>query len=163
MEMEVYGTSRNGIKVYKHPEGHPHPKLLGLLEEAISMIDLPEDNTFCEGVADIGVVIGRDHLVETDDDDEIVFLQRGDRPGFSRMVLNKEAPLTSFVTVIMCVAHDPDEFAGKWCVLTAYEGKPGHKEPFDSRATAQDIEFWKNHALVPTKEELWDIQAALSE
>lgn len=154
------GISANGINVYRHPESHSHRPELDT--EVISKITLPEDNTFFRGTVDLGRVIGKDHLVETNNEDTIVYLQRGNRPGKSRMVL-KEADNTSFVTIIACVAKEeegtPAELVGKWILVTLFEGKPGEREPFD-RAFENNPEgkvvaeaFWATHALVPTEEE----------
>ena len=159
--------SANGIPMYVHPESHSHRPDLNA--EVISKIVLPEDNTFYRNTIDLGRIIGKDHLVETDEYDTIVYLQRGNRPGKSRMVL-KEADDTNFVTIIACVAHEeegtPAELIGKWILVTLFEGKQGEREPFD-RAFAdgknpeglkRSEEFWATHALVPTEEELEQIE-----
>ncbi len=159
-------TSSNGIEVYRHPETHSHRPDLDA--EVISKIVLPEDNTFFRGTIDLGRIIGKDHLVETKEGDTIVYLQRGNRPGKSRMVL-KEADDTSFVTIIACVAQKeegtPTELVGKWILVTLFEGKPGERELFDrafengnnpeGKAAAEA--FWATHALVPTTNEGLDI------
>lgn len=163
--------SANGIPMYIHPESHSHRPDLNV--EVISKIVLPEDNTFYRNTIDLGRIIGKDHLVETDEHDTIVYLQRGNRPGRSRMVL-KEADDTSFATIIACVAKEEDgtpaELVGKWILVTLFEGKPGEREPFDRAFTNADIDegvaaakekaeaFWATHALVPTEEELEQIE-----
>jgi len=169
MSINPIAKSANGIEVFLHPESHSHrPDLNG---EVISKITLPEDNTFFRTTVDLGHVIGKDHLVETKPEDTIIYFQRGNRPGKSRMVL-KEADDTSFVTIIACVAHEeegtPAELVGKWILVTLFEGKPGEREPFDrSFADGKNPEgkaaaevFWSNHALVPTKEEMEQIKNA---
>lgn len=166
-EMRILGTSSNGINVYYHPEGHSHRPDLDM--ETISKIALPEDKTFFRATVDLGRIVGKDHLVETTEQDTIVYLQRGNRPGKSRMVL-KAARDTSFVTIIACVCREeegtPIELVGKWILVTLFEGKPGEREPFDrSFADGENPEgkaavekFWSNHALVPTEEELEKIK-----
>ena len=160
--------SANGIQVFEHPEGHSHRPDLD--KEVISKIELPVDGTFVRTTVDLGRVIGKDHLVETDKYDTVVWLQRGNRPGKSRMVL-KEADDTSMVTVILCVCNEPEDnpasaLNGKWVLVTLFEGEPGEREPFD-RAFADGKnpeglkkaeEFWSCHALVPTEEELAQIE-----
>lgn len=157
-------TSANGIKVFQHPESHSHRPDLD--QEVIGRIELPTDNTFVRTTVDMGRVIGKDHLVKTNDHDIIVWLQRGNRPGKSRMVL-KPADDTSLVTVILCVCNEPEDnpasvLNGKWILVTLFEGQPGEREPFD-RAFADGKnpeglrkaeEFWACHALSPTYEEL---------
>ena len=157
------GYSANWQPMFVHPESHSHRPDLNM--EAISKINLPEDNTFFRGTVDLGRIIGKDHLVETNPEDVIVYLQRGNRPGKSRMVL-KEAADTQFVTIIACVAREeegtPDELVGQWILVTLFEGKPGEREPFDrSFADGKNPEglkaakeFWSTHALVPTDEEM---------
>jgi hypothetical protein len=155
-------TTSNNIAVYRHPESHSHRPDLDA--EVISKINLPENSTFFRGTIDLDRIIGKDHLVETNAEDTIVYLQRGNRPGKSRMVL-KEADDTSFVTIIACVAREeegtPAELVGKWILVTLFEGKPGEREPFDrafengnnpeGKAAAEA--FWANHGLVPTEAE----------
>jgi len=160
--LKKLGTSINGIDVFAHPEGHSHRPDLDA--EVISKINLPEDNTFFRTTVDLGRVIGKDHLVETKPNDTIVYLQRGNRPGKSRMVL-KEANDTSLITAIFCVARKeegtPAELVGKWILVTLFEGKPGEKEPFDrSFADGKDPEglkksneFWEKYALSPNPAE----------
>lgn len=157
-------TSSNGIQVFAHPEGHSHRPDLNA--EAISKIELPTNSTFVRATIDLGHIIGKDHLVKTFENDYIVWLQRGNRPGKSRMVL-KEAADTNFVTVILCVCDEPEDnpasvLNGKWVLVTLFEGQPGEREPFDRAFTdgknsdelKKSEEFWATHALVPTEEEL---------
>ena len=164
MDTNIIGISANGIEVFEHPEGHSHR--LDLNEEAISKIELPVDSTFVRTTVNLGRIIGKDHLVETDEHDTIVWLRRGNRPGKSRMVL-KEADDTSMVTVVLCVCNEPADnpasaLNGKWVLVTLFEGKPGEREPFDKafadsknpEGLKKAKEFWSCHALVPTEEEL---------
>jgi hypothetical protein len=159
--------SANNIPVFLHPESHSHRPDLNV--EAIGKITLPE-GTFCRTTIDMGRVIGVDHLVETNDNDKIVYLRRGNRPGETRMVLRDRADDTQFVTAILCVARKdkdtPDELVGKWILVTLYEGRQGEREPFDNAFIDADIDesveaakqraeaFWSTHALVPTDEEM---------
>ena len=166
INLNTIAVSANGTPVYSHPESHSHRPDLNA--EVISKIVLPEDNTFYRNTIDIGRVVGKDHLVETDKDDIIVYLRRGNRPGESRMVL-KPADDTSFVTIIACVAQEgddtPAELVGKWVLVTLFEGKQGEREPFDKafadgknpEGLEKAEEFWETHALVPTEEELKQI------
>ena len=164
-------VSANGIEVFSHPAGHPHRS--DLLAETISKITLKEGETFHRETINLGRVIGKDHLVETCNEDYIVYLRRGNRPGETRMVL-KEAADTSYVTIILCVARKdeetPDELVGKWVVVTLFEGQPGEREPWDNSFIDKDINnnimnaylkaeaFWATHALVPTEEEMKQIR-----
>jgi len=169
--------SNNGIAVFQHPESHSHRPDLDA--EVIGKIVLPENETFFRTTIDLGLVIGKDHLVETRPGDQIVYLQRGNRPGLSRMVLNRAPDDTQFVTVIFCVCREepgtPAELVGKWILVTLFEGKPGEREPFDraftnadkdpeiAKALAKSWSFWATHALVPTPKELAQIEAGKAE
>lgn len=152
--------SMNGIEVFLCPESHPHRT--DLLGEVISKITLPTDQTFFRTTIDLGRVIGFDHLVEADEDhNKIVRIVRGNRTGWSPMVIDVEPKETSKVTIILCVATDPKWYAGKWVVVTLFEGEPGLPEPWDKKCQAnpdlkkESMEFWRHHALVPANEEEW--------
>lgn len=150
--------SKNNIEVFIHPESHPHRT--DILAETIAKIELPMDETFHRATVDLGHVVGKDHLVEIDKTDSCFYMTRGNRSGKSHMTF-KEADDTSFVTVVLCVATEPTEYAGKWVIVTMFEGKPGMREPFDKRfenganpeEKAESLSFWKTHALSCTKEE----------
>jgi len=153
MAMEILGTTKDGINIYRHPEGHPHRE--DLLAETISMIDTA-GSPFIRQTIDLGRVIGKDHLVETDHNSVIVYRKRGNRAGYSRMVLNQPAADTQYVTIVMCRCDDSEpEFSGKYVVVTLFEGKPGEREPWDKsvqgkpEAIARCKAFWATHALVP--------------
>lgn len=160
-------VSANNIHVFQHPESHSHRPDLDM--EAISKIELPNDSTFVRTTIDMGHIVGKDHLVKTNKDDTIIYMQRGNRPGKSRMVL-KEADDTSKITITLCVCNEPEDspasaLNGKWVLVTLFEGEPGEREPFDMAfANGKDPEgrkkseaFWSTHALVPTEQELQQI------
>ena len=157
--------SKNGIEVRIHPESHPHR--MDLLEEAIAAVELPTDSTFFKQTVDLGHIIGVDHLVETDGNSKIVMLRRGNRAGLTPMVINQGAAETSRVTVICCVATDPEEYAGRWVVVTLFEGEQGMPEPWDKKCEnnpelkAKCRKFWNEHALVPTPTEMLEITEML--
>ncbi len=76
---------------------------------------------------------------------EVVMLQRGERPGLSRMV-PYPARATRKVTVIA------GPHAGEPCVLyTAFGGPAAPREPWDPTLTeagrAESVAFWAQHAL----------------
>lgn len=155
--MEKY-LSKNNVEVFIHPESHPHR--VDLLEEVISKVELPLDQTFYRKTVDLSHIVGKDHLVEVDETDSCFYMPRGNRSGKSHMTF-KEADDTTYATVVFCVATDPAEYAGKWVIVTLFEGKPGMREPFDKRFEnganpeeyAECLSFWKTHALSCTDEE----------
>ena len=151
--MKLFGITADGIEVYSHPEGHPHRE--DLLEETLKKISV-NGASFVRETVDLGRVIGKDHLVETNSDSVIVYRQRGNRAGLSRMVLNQKADDTSKVTIIICKCDDSEpEYAGKYVVVTNFEGQPGEREPWDNslknnpETLARSQKFWATHALVP--------------
>lgn len=168
--------SANNIEIFARAEGDKHYHRPDLHIEALKKIELPINGGFKFAVIDMGHIIGVDHLVETTPEDTIIYLKRGNRSGFSRMVLNRKADETQFVTAILCKNTDPADpdflpgTEGKWVLVTLFEGNPGEKEPWDraftksdenpevAKALAKSWAFWANHALVPTPEELADIR-----
>ena len=168
--------SANGIEIYPRANGELHYHREDLHVEALAKITLPENSGFLRITIDMGHIIGVDHLVETTSDDTIVYLKRGNRNGLSRMVLNRKAEETRFVTAILCVNTDPEDpdflpgTEGKWVLATLFEGDPGEKETFDrafakadsdpevAKVLAKAWAFWAKHALVPTEKELQDIK-----
>ena len=162
MSKTILGNSKNGIAVYDASSigGHVHQTIAHIIAEVIGKVELT--GTFVRTTIDMGRIIGKDHLVCTDDSAEIVMWRRPTgngtlRAGESRMVMNMEAEDTSMVTIILCVAHEGD-FNGDWVVVTAFEGKQGEREPWDASLKTDEqkraaADFWACHALVPTDEE----------
>ena len=150
---EVAGRTASGEIIYRHPQGHSHRPDLDA--EAIASIVIPEDATFHRQQVDMGHVIGVDHLVETNDGDEIVYFKRGNRTGESRMVLNRTPKETSKVFVVLCKNNDEtDPLFEEWCLVTLFEGEPGLPEPWSRGGDTEEAKaFWATHALVPTDEE----------
>lgn len=74
----------------------------------------------------------------------------------SRMVKNREAEPTSLASVIVakCDDNDGPEWAGKYVIITLFEGDPGMAEPYGRYENDEAcINFWKTHALVPEEEQ----------
>lgn len=146
----IAGTTADGETVYYHPQAsHSHRPELD--SEAISHIN-SGSRGFIRETVNLGYEIGFDHLVEVDDDADIVYFDRG-RGYYSRMVLNVDPEPTSNVTLVIarCGEEDGQEWAGKLCLITLFEGQAGFPEN-DNSPEADD--FWMKHALVPTDAEL---------
>ena len=158
--MKIIAYTKNGVPVFSHDEAHPHR--MDLAEESIGMLTVPEtpadpadrsQTRHCE-VLDMGRVIGKNHLVETDEDDAVFFAKRDDRPYPSRMVLKETADETR-LTVVLFYAE------GKWILWTNYEGEDGLPEVGCDRYNngtpefqQKCREFWATHALVPNENEI---------
>lgn len=154
--MKKIGTTTDGVAVYNHPEGHSHRPDLD--EEVISKITIG-DRPFVVETITLNRVIGVDHLVRTDANDIIIRYKRGNRPYYSRMVMNRTPEPTDKVTVILCKCGAEDgELEGKYALVTLYEGQAGSPEPYGRNDNQESREFWANHALVPTEEELEKIE-----
>ncbi len=155
--MKKLGTSADNIIVYNHPEGHSHrPDLDAEVISKVTIGDCP----FVVETITLNRIIGVDHLVETSADDIIIRYKRGNRSNYSRMVLNRTAEPTNKVTIILCKCGAEDgELDGKYALVTLYEGQAGNPEPYGRNDTPENREFWTNHALVPTEDEMIQIEA----
>ena len=169
-KLNLIGVASNGTQVFEHPEAHPHR--MDLAAEAISKMVIPErpadptdrNQTRVSATIDLGYTIGVNHLVETDKYDTIVMFDRG-RGYKSRMVL-KEAEDETKVTSVCFWDADND----CWVLWTNFEGEEGLPEPGCDRYNKAPIDFqnecdnfWANHALVPTEEELEQIEIGNAE
>lgn len=157
--MEIYGITKNGVKVYKATEigGHCHPDVERYIEEALKLIEVDTATTFARKSVNMGCTIGVNHLVATNENSIIRYAVRGNRKGETRFVLNQSAEDTDILNLILCVATEAP-FEGKWVLVTAFAGDQGEREPWDSslkteEAKAKAEAFWACHALVPTTEE----------
>lgn len=163
--LNVIAISSNGTKVFHHPEAHPHRPDLAV--EAIAKMEIPERpsdptdraQTRVAATIDLGRKIGVNHLVETDEYDTVVWLDRG-RGYKSRMVLKEAKDETKVTSVCFWDAEN-----GVWILWTNFEGDEGLPEPGCDRYNnacaefkAQCDAFWSTHALVPTDEELEQIE-----
>lgn len=144
---EFVAESRNGQKVYidyaaTKIELHikETPELLELVNEVISRSTLEGDNVALQ--EDLGRIVGETSLVETNDDDEIIYAKRLQRDKYSRFVLNKQLQATSYVTVILHKAADGYALWSAWCGQLVPTSPGGEDEMPKSQG------FWKNHALV---------------
>lgn len=164
MELNIIGYSANSTPIYTHPDAHPHR--LDLAAEAIAKMVIPtqpadptdRSQTRVAATIDLGREIGKNHLVETDEYDTIIMFDRG-RGYPSRMVLKEAEPETRITSVCF---WDSDNSV--WVLWTNFEGEEGLPEPGCDRYNRapesfkkECDEFWNNHALVPTEEELEQI------
>ena len=96
-------------------------------------------------------IIGTTICVPTNEDDEIVYIVRQGRYGHSRFALNRAPIPTKSLTIVLKKTRN------YYKILTAYLGTKSEAEPWESRANAKSISFWRKHAFVygvePVKEE----------
>lgn len=158
--LKTLGCTANGMPIYDATAIGGHSHRPDLDTEAIEKVSF--DGGFSRITVDLERIIGVDHCIETTEEDTIVYLRRSNRNGKSRMVLNRTAMETSKVSLILITAGKEDgEFADKSVLWTLFEGEFAPKEPFDNFRSDEERkeseEFWANHALVPTDEELAQI------
>lgn len=148
----VVATSSNGKEIYSrsdYEDNHIHNDFIN--EEVVKTIisKIIVSKPFEKFTVDIGKPVGRTALVETNDDDEVFFMRRGDRPGFSRMIKG-EKKTTTIATVIICKDKENND---RFTIVTAFPGEAGEKEPWDPSIKNEDElnrskKFWSCHALV---------------
>lgn len=143
---ELFATSKNGISVYldteqSHASTHlaHNPALADFAREVLSGLDITEDIVRVE--QDMGKVIGTTDLLETDENDEIVYALRPLRSTYSRFVKNKKPISTRWVTV------DVRKREGDYFLYTTFIGRLTPSFPGGDYLLEQSEVFWSNHAL----------------
>ncbi len=146
-------TTKNGFKVYvdmeaSHASTHfaHHPKLIDAVIKAITAIDAVENIIRLE--MDMGEEIGTTDLVETSDQDEIVYAKRPLRTSYSRFVKNKKSRPTSWITIDIRKSGDV------YNLYTAFVGRLTPSFPGGNYLPEQSRDFWANHALVWGSQEI---------
>lgn len=100
-----------------------------------------------EQIVDFGNPIGYRECVSTNMNDKIIYKQRQGRYGKTRFVLNRlPEPCNTIFIVLRKIKKN------FYQLITLFIGTKAGKEPWDKHATAFDIEFWKNHALIADKD-----------
>jgi hypothetical protein len=116
------------------------PQLLQLVKEVLTIRDVEGENVALE--VDLGRIVGETSLIETTDDDEIVYARRLQRDKYTRFVKNKELMPTSWVTVILHKVDDGYNLWSAWCGKLVPTSPGGEDEMPKSQG------YWRNHALV---------------
>lgn len=165
--MEMAGITKNGTRVYFHPEGHPHrPELAA---EALALMEVPERpadptdrrQTRVAATVDLGRMIGLNHRVERRPGMKCFFMARGEgtekRQYPSLMTLDEDPKPETRLTMV-CFW---DEETQTWILFTNHEGgedpypEPGtvrfERLPEEDQDKAK--EWHMNHPLVCTEEE----------
>ena len=144
---EFIGLSQNGERVYidlQETKVGLHlaeaPQLRGLITEVIEQAELSGDNVAIE--KDLGRIVGETTLVETDDNDEIVYAKRLQRDKYTRFVMSRAAKPTQFVTVILHRVDDGYSVWSAWCGQLVPTAPGGDDEMPKSQG------FWRSHALI---------------
>lgn len=131
-------------------DSHLHQGVAPYLKKACAQI-ICEKRKLIKTQVNFNQVIGETICVPTHKDDEIVYIVRQGRYGYSRFALNREPLPTKSLTIVLKKTRN------YYKILTSYLGTKSEAEPWESRANAKSISFWKKHAFVygvePVKEE----------
>jgi hypothetical protein len=139
-------TSANDKKVFvdmedSHAATHLHdtPALYELAKELIRDIELIENSVCID--RDMGRIVGTADLVETSVTDEIMYIKRLNRDGYTRFAMNRTAEPTSFVTVVL------KSIEVGYVLWSAWIGRAVPQFPGDEHETQESRPFWREHAL----------------
>jgi hypothetical protein len=148
MSTEHLGTTKNGFDVYldresSHALTHiaKNPKLLEYVKIIIPTLEPIEDVVRFD--RDIGEIVGTTDLVETNEEDEIVYALRPLRTQYSRFVKNKTAQPTTWITIDLRRLGEKE-----YALYTTFIGRLTPSFPGGNFLPEQSREFWSKHALV---------------
>lgn len=144
---DFLAKTKNGFDVYvdtesSHATTHfaHHPKLIDAVKGTIPSIETNEDVVRVE--VDTGEEVGTTDLVETSEQDEIIYAKRPLRTQFSRFVKNKNSKPTGWITIDM--RKDGEVYD----LYTSFVGRLTPSFPGGNYLPEQSKEFWSKHALV---------------
>ena len=131
-----------------HALYHLGPTLLCEVLKHVNL-NMADEKGMIEQVVELGRPIGYQECVETNDSDNIVYLQRNGRKRQSRYAVGRSPDPCSTVFIVL---RKIKKTQNVYQIITGYVGTKSGKEPWDRRATDSDAEFWRNHALVSPDE-----------
>lgn len=144
---ELLTTSRNNQKVWydsdtSHATNHfsATPNLKEYAIEAIKNTDLIDDDIYIQ--YDMSRIVGKSELVETADDDQIIYAKRVGRSIYTRFVKNREPIPMNLISIILSKVSDGYDLFSTWV------GPKVPQFPGDERETPDSKEFWSKHALI---------------
>ena len=138
----ILGNLSTGEPVYDRYRSHLDNGLREIIREVLLSIGSSDRRTIEEEV-EFNRVIGRSNLVETTEDDDIVYAKRVNRKNYSRLVKLKVGPecSTSYVKLIR------DKKADAYILVTAFIGAKTPPEPIPDSDNQKLKKFWSTHAL----------------
>jgi hypothetical protein len=145
METEIIAQIEGKI-VFINKNSHIHGDIKNLLREAIPFVNF--SSSFIKSTVVFDRIIGYTHCVKTTESDTIYHEKRNERPGKSRMVLNRKPEICDKLTVIL-----KEQIRNHYQVITSYIGDTAEPEPWDrclkdSESRKKSAQFWNNHALI---------------
>lgn len=145
---KVY-ISKEGIfffpRINKH---HIHLDTDKYLKEIINNTHFDPEKEIIEIEYEFTDFIGDTYCVPASPEDEIIYAVRKGRKGHSKFILNKNPKECKTVTAIFKKVEDG------YMIVTIYIGRKAAREPWDKRATQNDVDFWNDHALIFEKEKI---------
>lgn len=147
-DLRLLGNLASGEPVYDRYNSHLHREIQELLPEVFAGVS--GAGRFIVREHDFGRIVGKSSCVATSGSDEVCYAQRPKRAGLTRFVKNRQAEPSDKAVVIL----KRDDYEPYYVLITAFIGGIAAKEPWDSRATDEDREFWNSHALVWGSEEV---------
>lgn len=154
MQKTFLGKTKNGKDVFvdleksnaaTHFKDSPH--LQKLVSEALGRIELHGEHIREE--VDMGCVIGKAGVVETSENDEIIYALRPHRERYSRFVKNRTSKDTQYITLDL--RRDSKD---SYDLYTAFVGRLTPSFPGGDYLPEQSVDFWSNHALIWGQQEI---------
>lgn len=152
-ELTYLATTKNDKKVYvdlesSHAATHfaDDPELIEYVREVLPQVEATDDNVFHQ--ADLGRETGFSDLVETDDNDEIIYAKRINRRNYTRFVLHRKTVRTTLVTIVL------HKLGNDYTLYSAWVGPLAPPFPGSSHEAPDSREFWSTHALVWGKQQI---------
>ncbi len=117
------------------------PQVLNLLREAITTLDLIDDEMSIE--QDMGRVIGNTDIVETGEKDTIYYAQPNKEKYFLRFAKNRYPAPCERISIIF-----KKDDTGDYEVTDTWIGPCIPPFPGEEDESKKSLEYWENHALV---------------
>jgi hypothetical protein len=140
--------TRNDIKVHVDLINSPaaqqisrQPYVLGLLKELIERTTITGEELKFE--QDMGRSVGHESIVETSDNDTIVYAQKLKDPMFTRFVKNGKPNPTQYITIVL--RKDDDD---AYELIDTWIGRLSPPRPGSRHESADSKTYWANHAYV---------------
>lgn len=144
---QLLAKTKNGIEVYvdmehSHASTHfaHHPKLIDAVKAIIPLLEVNDPSIRVDREMD--EEIGTTDLVETTEQDEVVYAKRPLRTQYSRFVKGRVPAPTKWITL------DLRKNSDVYDVYTAFVGRATPSFPGGDFLPEQSKDFWARHALV---------------
>lgn len=151
---ELFTCSKNGLKVYYDPVGShasthfsDTPQIIPYVRKAVENTDISGDVMKFE--TDTGRILGTSDLVETHENDDIVYAIRKNRDRHARFT-KSHSPQPSSKVAISLKRLDKDSYD----LFSAWLGPLTPPTPNNPLANSDSKPFWSKHALVWGNQEI---------